>query len=185
MNQLNRIYRMKKTGAFFLLLIFFSMCFQLTSVKAQNIPENLFRMAEGFVRIAEPGVFADTVSVFGDVNAPGRYILPRQTRIHELLGYARGPMQQRGGGQADWSKVRLEVTVSKLDPATGRRSMETFKFKYDEEYPEEYTDMPLGNDYIVTVEVKKRPSFLDYARAVSTVVGATVATLLFIDRIAE
>ena len=177
---------MKKSGAFLLLLIVFSIALQTNSAKAQNIPQSLFRMAEGFVRIAEPGVFADTVSVFGDVNAPGRYILPRKTNIHELLGYARGPIQQRGGGQgADWSKVRLEITVSKLNQSTGRRSQETFKFKYDEEYPEEYTDMPLGNDFIVSVEVKRRPAFIDYVRVFSTIAAATVTSIFIVDRLSE
>ena len=179
---------MKKSGAFLLLLIIFSIALQTKSAKAQNVdlPQSLFRMAEGFVRIAEPGVFADTVSVFGDVNAPGRYILPRHTNIHELLGYARGPIQQRTGGQgADWSKVRLEITVSKLIPSTGQRSQETFKFKYDEEYPEEYTDMPLGNDYIVSVEVKRRPAFIDYVRVFSTIAAATVTSIFIVDRLSE
>src|SRR6056297_1595720 len=176
---------MKKSGAFLLLLIILSIGLQSKNVKAQNVSQSITRMAEGFVRIAEPGVFADTVSVFGDVNSPGRYIIPRNTMIHELLGYARGPMQQRSGGRADWNQARLEITVSKLNPATDERTQETFKFKYVEEYPEEYTKMPLGNDDIVTIQVRRRPSFIDYARAVSTVVGATVAAILLIDRLGE
>ena len=179
---------MKKSGAFLLLLILFSVAFQFNSAKAQNVnvPQSLFRMAEGFVRIAEPGVFADTVSVFGDVNAPGRYILPRQTKIHELLGYARGPAERSGGGQqAIWNDVRLEITVSKLNPSTGERTQETFKFKYDSEYPNEYTKMPLGNDYIVSVQVKRPPAFIDYVRVVSTVAAATLTSIFLIDRLSE
>lgn len=177
---------MKKSGAFLLLLILFSVALQVNRAKAQNIPQSLFRMAEGFVRIAEPGVFADTVSVFGDVNAPGRYILPRQTKIHELLGYARGPAQQGGGGQnAIWNDVRLEVTVSKLNSSTGQRTQETFKFKYDSEYPNEYTEMPLGNDYIVSVQVRRRPAFVDYIRVFSSVAAATLTSIFLIDRLSE
>ena len=177
---------MKKSGAFLLLLIVFSIALQTNSAKAQNIPQSLFRMAEGFVRIAEPGVFADTVSVFGDINAPGRYILPRQTKIHELLGYARGPEGQRTGGQdAIWNDVRLEITVSKLNPSTGRRTQETFRFKYDGEYPDEFTNMSLGNDYIVSVRVRRPPAFIDYIRVVSTVAAATLTSIFLIDRLAE
>lgn len=178
---------MKKYIICSLLFVMASLSLQTNSVKAQEISSSIFRMAEGFVRIAEPGVFADTVSVFGDVNLPGRYILPRGTNIHELIGYARGPMQQQsGGGQnPDWGDVRLEITVSSLDPETNRRTQETFKFKYDEEYPEEFTNMPLDNDYIVSLRIKRRPAFIDYVRVFSTVVGATAATLLVIDRLTE
>jgi len=176
---------MKKSGAFLLLLIVFSIILQTNSAKAQNVPQSMFRMAEGFVRIAEPGVFADTVSVFGDVSSPGRYILPRQTKIHELLGYARGPANQRAGQEAIWNDVRLEITVSKLNPSTGQRTQETFKFKYDGEYPDEFTNMPLGNDYIVSVQVKRPPAFIDYIRVVSTVAAATLTSIFLIDRLAE
>ena len=179
---------MKKCGAFLLLLIIFSITLQNNSAKAQNIelPQSLFRMAEGFVRIAEPGVFADTVSVFGDINAPGRYILPRRTNIHELLGYARGPIQQRSSGQrADWGKIRLEITVSKLNQSTGRRNLERFKFKYDENYPEGFTDMVIGNDDIISVEVRRRPAFIDYLRVFSTIAAATATSILVVDRLSE
>lgn len=179
---------MKKHIICFILFVLLSLSFlQTNPLKAQDISNAIFRMAEGFVRISEPGVFADTVSVFGDVNAPGRYILPRGTTIDELLGYARGPIQQRVGGQQapDWGNIRLEITISKLDPTTNKRTQETFKFNYDQQYPEEFTDMPLGNDYIVSLRLKRRPAFIDYIRVFSTFVAATATTLIVVDRLTE
>ena len=58
---------MRKSGLLLLLLVLLSITIQTKNGKAQNIPDNLFRMAEGFVRIAEPGVFADTLGILGDV----------------------------------------------------------------------------------------------------------------------
>lgn len=177
---------MKKTGLLFLLLVLLSISAQTNISKAQNIPSNLFRMAEGFVRIAEPGVFADTLSILGDVNAPGRYIVPRETKVHELLGYARGAVQQRNIVQnIDWSKLRIEITVSKPNPANGRRTSQTFKFRYNEQYPEEFTELSLGNDDIVSVEIKRKPAFVDWLRVVSSIVGTTATAIIIVDRLSQ
>src|SRR6056297_3984756 len=81
-------------------------------VNAQTTDSMLFRLSEGFVRIAEPGQIADTLSVWGDINAPGRYIIPRGTTVGELISYARGPARQQGGQRADWNEIRLEISIS-------------------------------------------------------------------------
>lgn len=146
----------------------------------------LFQMAEGYVRIADPGVLADTLSLLGDVNMPGRYIVPRNTKIHELLAFSRGPVQRRGTGRfVDWGHQRIEVTVQSPVPGSTARRQETFRFRYDQEYPPELTDMPLGNDYVVSVEVKQRPAFVDWVSVISSVVGATATTLIVIDRLSD
>ncbi|WP_234571533.1 hypothetical protein [Rhodohalobacter sp. 614A] len=179
---------MKKNGYLILLLTLLSFGSVSESLKAQDLSQSLslFRLAEGYVRIAEPGVFADTVSVFGDVNAPGQYIIPRGTNIHELIGYARGPVQQRNISQtADWSKLRVEITISKKDPSTGRRTQESFMFRYNEDYPDEFTNMPLGNDYIVSLELRRRPAFVDWLRVISSIAGTTATAILIIDRLSS
>lgn len=146
----------------------------------------MFRLSEGFVRIAEPGQLADTLSVWGDINAPGRYIVPRGTKVHEMISYARGPVaSNRAGQNLDWSKLRLEITVSSFDNNTGQESIRNFEFRYNEPYPAELRDLRLENDNIVSLEVKRRPAFIDWLRVVSTIVGTTATTVIIIDRLSN
>jgi len=143
-----------------------------------------FRLAEGIVRIAEPGQLADSVNVWGDISAPGRYIVPRGTRAHELISYARGPIGYRTGDTTlDWSKMRLEVNISRFDPDTGVESVQNFRFRYNEPYPEGLRTYRLRNDEIISLEVKRRPAFVDYVRVVAPVVSVVATGFLIIDRL--
>lgn len=143
-----------------------------------------FRMGEGLVRIAEPGQLADTVSVWGDVNAPGRYVVPRGTKAHELISYARGPIQARYSSQnIDWNKLRVEITISRFNRQTGNETIRSYKFRYNEPYPAELRNYLLQNDEIVSIELKRRPAFIDYLRVTATIVSTAATTFLIIDRL--
>lgn len=143
-----------------------------------------FRLAEGFVRIAEPGQLSDTLSVWGDINAPGRYIVPRGIRVHELISHARGPVASRTAGQnLDWSKIRLEISISRFDRERGIETVETFEYRYDEPYSHELRNYILRGDDIVAIEVKRKPAFVDWLRVFSTVVSATATTIIVVDRL--
>lgn len=143
-----------------------------------------FRLAEGIVRIAEPGQLADSVNVWGDISAPGRYLVPRGTRAHELISYARGPIGFRTGETTlDWSKMRLEVNISRFSPETGRETIQNFEFRYNEPYPEELRTYRLRNDEIISVEIKRRATFVDYMRVAGPVISAAATVLLILDRI--
>lgn len=156
------------------------------ALKAQQLSESLFRMAEGFVRIAEPGQLSDTLSVWGDVNSPGRYIVPRGTKVHELISYARGPIQSRQTIQnLDWSQLRLEISISRPQPNQEHDQVTSYEFQYDDPYPSELRDYRLGNDYIVSLEIKRKPSFVDWLRVVSSIVGTTATTIIIVDRLTE
>lgn len=146
----------------------------------------VFRLSEGFVRIAESGQLADTLSVWGDINAPGRYIVPRGTTVHELISYARGPIGSRTAGQyLDWSEVRLELSISRYDTETGQENIDTFTYKYNEPYPAQLRNYQLRSDDIVSFEVKRKPAFVDWLRVFSTVVSATATTIIVIDRLSN
>jgi hypothetical protein len=176
---------MKKTLTL-LLLTLFILPAAAERLQAQQISQNLFRMAEGFVRIAEPGQLADTLSVWGDVNAPGRYIVPRGTSAHELISYARGPVQSRNTFQnLDWSKLRVEVTISQPSSNGGDDRAMSYEFHYNEPVPAELRSIGLRNDYIVSVELKRRPAFVDWLRVVSSVVGTTATAIIIVDRLTE
>jgi hypothetical protein len=174
----------------FAYLFFFTLLLLPTPEKAQGqqVNSSLFRLAEGFVRIAEPGQLADTLNVWGDVSAPGRYIVPRGTTVHELISYARGATSRGGGGGdqiLDWNKLRVEINISSYNEMQQSETVENFTYRYNEPYPEELRDFVLNNDDILSVEMKRRPNFLDYLRVFSSVVGATATTIIVIDRLAE
>ncbi len=180
-NQQKRILRI-------LLLSFIPLLFLIPErVEAQStIQTQAFRLAEGFVRIAEPGQLADTLSVWGDVNSPGRYIVPRGTTFNELLSYARGPVNSYNAGQnIDWNKLRLDVIVSTYSKETGTEEFINFQIQYTSDFPPELRSLVLKNDDIVAVESKRQPGFLDYLRVFSTIVSAVATTIIVLDRISN
>ncbi len=175
---------MNKFISITLLFCFSVLLFSTNSAQAQV--GQTFRLAEGFVRIAEPGQISDTLSVWGDINAPGRYIVPRGTKPHELISYARGPVASRTAGQRlDWSKVRIEISISRYDDASGEETSQTFTFRYNEPYPAELRDFSLRSDDIISFEVLRRPAFVDWLSVISSVLGATATTIIILDRLAD
>src|SRR5690625_3772297 len=75
-----------------------------------------FRMGERIIRIAEPGEFADTLNVWGDVNSAGRYLIPHGTTLPELISYSFGPQTIRNNAaELDWSKMRVEINISEYN----------------------------------------------------------------------
>ena len=145
---------------------------------------NQFRLADRIIRIAEPGQFADTLNVWGDINSPGRYLIPRSTTLPELISYSFGPSTIRNNETAlDWSRMRLEVKVSRYNRNNERVDVETFKYRYDEPEPAELFEYNLQNNDIVTLQVKRKPAFIDYVRVVAPVISSLAAGFLIIERL--
>jgi hypothetical protein len=143
-----------------------------------------FRQAERIIRIAEPGQLSDTLNVWGDVNSPGRYLIPRNTTLPELISYSFGPATIRSReADLDWSKLRLEVKVSRYNDQENDVDVTTFKYRYDQPEPAAMFEYDLQNDDIVTLQVKRRPSFIDYVRVIAPVISATAAGILVIERL--
>ena len=171
------------TSVFLLAALLFSI--DLAQAQQRSVPQSQqFRLGEGLIRIAEPGQIADTLSVWGDINNPGRYAVPRGTRAHELISYARGPVSVRSGEiLLDWSKLRVEVSISTFNPQSGRESVQNFRFRYNEPYPEALRNYTLRNDDIISLEIKRRPAFADYVRVIAPVIGAVATSFLIIERL--
>ncbi|MFU8862030.1 MAG: hypothetical protein ACNA8K_16600 [Cyclonatronaceae bacterium] len=170
------------------LLFLFPLLLLCVSVSAQTTDRmpisQQFRLADGIIRIAEPGQLADTVNVWGDVNNPGRYLVPRGTRLPELISYSRGPARFiTGETTIDWSKLRIEVSVSRLNGETGREEFRTFRYRYNEPLPEGMRDYRLSNDEIIAMQVRRRPAFMDYVRVVAPVVTIVATSILIADRL--
>lgn len=158
-------------------------------VKAQA-GSQVFRLGEGMVRIAEAGQLADTLAVWGDVSNAGRYIVPRGTTPHELLSYARGITRTGVGAggdqvQLDWSKRRIEINISTFDPETGIETVENFEFRYSDPFPSELRTYRLRNDQIVTVEVKRSATVLDYIRFISPITTFAASTYFLLERLLD
>jgi hypothetical protein len=168
---------------FLTIVVFFGFGWQLLSAQGTQV----FRLGEGMVRIAEPGQLADTLAVWGDVSNSGRYIVPRGTTPHELISYARG-IQSRGSSdqiELDWSQRRIEINISTFNKQTGIETVERFTYRYNDPFPTELRTYQLQNDQIITVEVKRSATILDYIRFVAPVTTFIATTYFLIERLSE
>ena len=153
------------------------------SIQRETPYSQMFRLGEGVVRIAEPGQIADTLNLWGDISAPGRYIVPRGTKLPDLISYARGPISLRTGETTlDWSEVRLDVAVSRFNQETGAEEVFNFRYRYNEPMPAEMREfMLLGND-MVSLQVRRRPIFRDYIDVIAPAVTLLLSAILLYDR---
>ncbi|MEX0661769.1 MAG: hypothetical protein WEA58_07220 [Balneolaceae bacterium] len=169
--------------ALFSILLFF-VTVDLADAQQRSVPQSQqFRLAEGMVRIAEPGQLADTLSLWGDVAAPGRYIVPRGTNVNQLISYARGPISIRSGEtDLDWSEVRLNIRVSRYDAETDEEVITDFEFRYDQPAPRELREFALRSDDIISLQVRRRATFRDYISVVAPAVSLILNAILLYDR---
>ncbi len=154
---------------------------------AQDTSDRLSRIGESRVRVAEPGQMADSVYVWGDWTGQAKYHIPRGTTIPEMIGYARGVESRRltrqDDVQFDWSEQRLEVSVSRFNEEEGYEEFYEFTYNYDERLPEGFRDFTLKNRDVVTIQVRRDPSFREYVTFVATTLSAIATTYLAIENI--
>jgi hypothetical protein len=160
-----------------LFYVFFLVCIPIVSqAQTNNIYQSQnFRLGEAHYRVAEPTQLADTVLVWGDVQLPGTYLVPRNITLAQMLAYARGPINLRTGEtDLDWSKVFVEVTV------TNRYSGESKELilRVDGSVGPEFFDNRIQNFDTIILRVRRKPMFLDYVRAYAPVVATVLNSLL-------
>lgn len=138
----------------------------------------------GINRITEPGQLGDTLSVWGDVRLPGRYIVPRGAEVAKVIQYAGGPSGSRiGSGQNAWSRTRISISISQFDQITGEMNYHQFHMKYNDEISREMRNFQLSNDDIISVEVRQKAGFLDVLGIIGPVLGTITTSYLLYDRI--
>jgi hypothetical protein len=143
-----------------------------------------FRLGSRIIRVAEPGQLTDSVNVWGDVNSAGRYLVPEGTTLPKLLSYSLGPQTINSNQtQLNWSKMRIEVNVSNYSPSQGQETIANFKYKFNDPLPEGMRKYVVQNDDIVSVRVKRKPSFVDYVRVIAPIVSTIATGLLLIQRL--
>lgn len=141
-----------------------------------------FRLGETIIRVAEVGQLADTVHVWGDVNVAGVYVVPRGATLAQVISYSRGPARYFTSETVlDWSKLRIEVTVSSQEDGSTRGN--TYTFKYNEPLPKAMTDYVIQNNDVVMVELKRKPAFVDWIRIIAPAVSTVATTILIIQNL--
>jgi hypothetical protein len=167
--------------------IFFVLSSELCFAQVQNGQRQLnrsqmFRLGAQIIRVAEPGQLADSVNVWGDVNAPGRYVIPVTTSLPELISYAAGPQTRANRStQLNWTKRRLEVDVS--HNSNGKEKNIHFKYKFNKPFPSGMRKVQLQNNDVVTVRVKRHASFKDYIGVIASVISAVGTGVLLVLRL--
>ncbi|MGM0588681.1 MAG: hypothetical protein ACQETE_09725 [Bacteroidota bacterium] len=155
------------------------------SARAQQtpvVPSN--QLVEGIVQISKPGEESILINLWGDINAPGRYMIPTGTTLIELISFARGPASFRTGETTlDWSKLRLEVNVSRYNQKLNTDEVVNFRFRYTQKLPLGMRNFTLQENDFVTLEVKRRPAVVDYMRIVGPVATVAATMILFIDKL--
>jgi hypothetical protein len=136
-----------------------------------------FQTADAIVRVAEPGQLADTIMVWGDVTMPGTFLVPRGTRLMEIISYAKGP---RGFSsvetQLDWSKMRVSLV---LNPTDGR-PVQRINLRYDEPLDPYIRDTRLRNMDVVAFQVKRKAIFTDYVRVAGPLISIALTTTVLV-----
>jgi len=168
------------THIYILLTVFFTISIAAENVKAQGG----LQFQENLIRIVQPGQLGDTLSVWGDVREPGRYLVPRGVKVSQVVEFAGGPAGSRiSGNQNAWSRTRISISVSKFDEKTGETDYHQFHMKYNDELPPEMRYFQLSSNDIVSVEVRQKPGFLDVLGVIGPILGTLTTSYLFYDRV--
>jgi len=141
-------------------------------------------LSNRYIRVAEMGELTDTLNVWGDVTSSGRYIIPEGTTLPELISYSFGYTGLRGReSDINWAKTQIEVKVSRYKENENKVDVAMFKYKYHEPEPVAMFEFDLKNNDIVTLEVKKRPTFRDYVGVIAPVVSVIATSILLIENL--
>jgi hypothetical protein len=174
---------MKQTVA--IVMFISGMIFAETARAQDEIPLTLqYRLVEGIVQISKPGEESVLVNLWGDVNAPGRFMVPTGTTLIELISFARGPASFRTGETTlDWSKLRVEVNLSRRNLELDIDEVVNFRFRYTQQLPPGMRDFVLQENDFITLEVKRRPAFVDYMRIIGPISTVVAAVILLVDKL--
>jgi hypothetical protein len=158
----------------------------LIAVPAQaQLPETL---SDRYIRVAEAGQLVDSVNVWGDVGSSGRYLIPEDTNLPDLISFSLGYGQVRGGGgqgTTDWTKTQVEIKVSRFDENRKVVEVAYFRYLYHDPEPVEMWEFELQNNDIVTVRVRNKPSITDYLGVIAPVLSVITTSIFLLDRLRE
>lgn len=143
-------------------------------------------LSDRYIRVAEPGELVDSLNVWGDVTNSGRYLVPEGTTIPEIISFSFGYTQLRGNEtNIDWSKTQIEVKVSRYNENDRLVDIAFFRYRYHDPEPTEMFEFDLQNNDIITLQVRKKPSFTDYVNVVAPVVGVLATSILLLENLRD
>lgn len=148
------------------------------------------RSPSDVVRIAPPGMLADTVNVWGAVGRPGRFLVPRNTTIPQLLSYSGGPgADWRMGNQAGvfrfFSLPQIEIYINRVDEQNLEETVKIFTYKYREPFPEGMRYYQLDNNEYVTVHIRQRPSVFEYISFGASLITSLLGLYFVLERLTD
>src|SRR5699024_5518085 len=144
-----------------------------------------FRLGKRIIRVAEPGQLSDSVNVWGDVNSPGRYLVPLNTTLPEIISYAYGPETRTTlRSQLSWTKRRIEIDISQHSPAKGKEIVTHFEYKPDQPIPAGMRNFKIKNNQVISIQLKRPPAFKDYIGIIATVICAVGTGVLLVLKLA-
>lgn len=151
----------------------------------------LDRLGEARIRVAEPGQVADSVYVWGDFGRQAKFHVPRGTTLPEMISYAQGMATRVGGsGQAgdvqfDWSDQRLEIAISRFNEDEGYEEVVNFEYRYNEPMPEDFRNFTMQSQDLLTVQIRRRPSYREYIQFAANTLSAIATTYFIIDSLLD
>lgn len=169
---------MKNLFKIIVVCVFLLCCVKNSFSQTITLPQNL---NQGVIRIAEPGQLADTLSLWGAVGRPGRYLVSRSTNLTELISIARGPVGLRANRRSSWGSVELDVYISRYNERLDEYQVDVFNVKLNEPFPAAMKNYPLYNGDVITVKADRKASFRDYFSIIAPIITLGFTTYLFID----
>jgi hypothetical protein len=136
-----------------------------------------FQPAEAIIRVAEASQLADTVMVWGDIGVSGTYLVPRGTKLVEMISYARGPRGfSTAETQLDWSKLRISVMIN---PNNGR-PVQKLDIHYDTPLDPKMRSYQVQNFDVISLQVRRKAVFTDYFRVIAPVISISLSTAVLL-----
>ena len=148
------------------------------------------RFSPDIVRLAPPGVLADTVNVWGAVSQRGRFMVPRGTSVSEILSYTGGPdiatgRRSRGGANVlgYFTTPQVDVYLNRKDENENGEYVERWTYRLSEPFPPDMRNYPLRNGEYVTVYIRERPTTLQYILFGVSTLGSLAGGYFLLERI--
>lgn len=154
--------------------------------------ETATQFRQDIIRFAPIGVLADTVKVWSVPGGRARYLLPRGTTVTELLSYPGvGPNMRTAGIRGSEGtgvlgylvRPQIEIYLNRYDPDKGEETLEHWRYRVREPFPEGMRNYPLRNGEYVTIYVRTRPTTLQYVFFGISTLGTLIGGYYLIDRV--
>ena len=161
-------------------------------VRAQIDLSQLDQFRPDVVRLVPPGGLGDTINVWGTVRLNGRFLVPRGTTVTEMLSYTGGPTitdaSRFGGSEIRgvfdyYALQQVEVYINRLDEQNQQEIVQAWTYRLSDPFPQGMRSYQLQNGEYVTVNIRRRPTTLQYIVFGVSIVGSLAGSYFLLERI--